>query len=170
MSDHSSVPSSPLSSTSSSPYSFSTGDSVLALYKSQLFPAVVIQVGKDKIKVHYKGWNAKWDEWLDGDRVRKDDQVGRELMKELLSRNKRGRKRKMKSSEDEEEEDEFVEDEDEVEVEEEKQVEEYMKSEEIKVLNLELSKEMKRMMVQDLEHVSLLNKVSLKDYAQIIIM
>jgi hypothetical protein len=166
MSDHSSVPSSPLSSTSSSPYSFSTGDSVLALYKGQLFPAVVLQVGKDKIKVHYKGWNAKWDEWLDGDRVRKDDHEGRELMKELLSRNKRGRKRKMKSSEDEED-DEFVEDEDEVE---EEKVEEYVKSEEKKVLNLELSKEMKRIMVQDLEHVSLLNKVSLNDYAQIIIM
>jgi hypothetical protein len=30
----------------------------------------VIQVGRERVKIHYDGYDNSWDEWVDGSRIR----------------------------------------------------------------------------------------------------
>jgi RNA binding activity-knot of a chromodomain len=46
------------------------GDAVLVSWKGKWYTATVIQMGINKLKIHYDGYASSWDEWVDGTRIR----------------------------------------------------------------------------------------------------
>lgn len=53
---------------------FYLGDSLLCYHGPMLYEAKCLKRrksddGKAQYFVHYKGWNSKWEEWVDDDRV-----------------------------------------------------------------------------------------------------
>lgn len=54
--------------------SYEADEKVLAYHEGKLYPAKVIEVNmerKDSYKVHYQGWNKKWDAWLNAAKLLK---------------------------------------------------------------------------------------------------
>jgi len=54
--------------------SYETDEKVLAYHEGKLYPAKVIEVNlerKEPFKVHYQGWNKKWDSWLPASKLLK---------------------------------------------------------------------------------------------------
>lgn len=49
---------------------YSQGDATMVLWKGKWYPATVIQVGRERVKIHYDGYDNSWDEWVDGSRIR----------------------------------------------------------------------------------------------------
>jgi mortality factor 4-like protein 1 len=46
---------------------YETDEKILAYHEGKIYPAKVIEVNldrKDSFKVHFQGWNKKWDQWL----------------------------------------------------------------------------------------------------------
>lgn len=90
---------------------FRQGEKVLAHHNSLIYEAKVLEVDSRRkhFYVHYLGWNQKWDEWVDMDRLMKHNKENLEkqkaLEKEKISKLKpknpnltRGRKRKNMSN------------------------------------------------------------------------
>lgn len=53
---------------------FLSGDSLLCYHGPMLYEAKCLKRrktsdGKAQYFIHYKGWNSKWEEWVDDDRV-----------------------------------------------------------------------------------------------------
>jgi len=77
-------------------------ETVLGFHGPLLYPAKVLQVdSKNKAKkqyyVHYQGWSKKWDEWVESDRLLKDNPENRKHASELKDKVKAEKKNKRKS-------------------------------------------------------------------------
>jgi len=46
------------------------GDAVQVLWKGRWYAATVIQIGQNKVKIHYDGYGNNWDEWVGSNRIR----------------------------------------------------------------------------------------------------
>ncbi|MDO9106693.1 MAG: Tudor-knot domain-containing protein [Methylovulum sp.] len=46
------------------------GDAVMVLWKSNWYPATVIQLAEHKVKIHYDNYDNSWDEWVGNSRIR----------------------------------------------------------------------------------------------------
>ncbi|KAI3513063.1 hypothetical protein L1887_20389 [Cichorium endivia] len=74
---------------------FRQGEKVLAYHNSLIYEAKVLEVDSRRkhFYVHYLGWNQKWDEWVDMDRLMKHNKENLEkqkaLEKEKISNDKR---------------------------------------------------------------------------------
>jgi len=111
---------------------FVEDETVLGFHGPLLYPAKVLQVDtKNKTKkqyyVHYQGWSKKWDEWVESDRLLKDNADNRKHASELKDKVKaekksakrkseskkegKGKKRSKKDGDDEDEEDDAVDEE-----------------------------------------------------------
>jgi uncharacterized lipoprotein YehR (DUF1307 family) len=52
-------------------YAYAQGDLVEVQWKDKWYESKVLEVqGEDMFKVHYEGWDDKWDEVVDGNRIR----------------------------------------------------------------------------------------------------
>ena len=49
---------------------WNAGDKVKVEWKGAWYNSVVVAVKDAKYKIHYDGWDAKWDEWVAADRMR----------------------------------------------------------------------------------------------------
>ena len=47
-----------------------SGDDVDVLWKGYWFRSTIQQIGDGRYYIHYKGWEASFDEWVTADRVR----------------------------------------------------------------------------------------------------
>lgn len=50
---------------------FRSGDAVQVLWKKRWYPARVLQVREDLLKIRYEGYDSSWDEWVGPERYRK---------------------------------------------------------------------------------------------------
>lgn len=64
---------------------FRQGEKVLAYHNSRIYEAKVLEVDspKKRFYVHYLGWNRKWDEWVDMDRLMKHNEENLQKQKAL---------------------------------------------------------------------------------------
>jgi RNA binding activity-knot of a chromodomain/Agenet domain len=46
------------------------GDAVSVKWGSTWWPAIVVATDSDRALIHYVGWDARWDEWVDASRIR----------------------------------------------------------------------------------------------------
>ena len=46
------------------------GDAVMVLWKGKWYASTVIQLGKNKVKIHYDNYDSSWDEWVEAARIR----------------------------------------------------------------------------------------------------
>jgi hypothetical protein len=51
-------------------YPWKKDDKVEVQWKKEWYAATILEVDGEKFKVHYDGWDAKWDEEVDGNRIR----------------------------------------------------------------------------------------------------
>lgn len=51
--------------------SFELDESVMVEWRGTWWPAKVIEVGKNRWKINYDGYNSSWDEWVGPDRIKK---------------------------------------------------------------------------------------------------
>ena len=51
--------------------SYKVGDKVQVLWQEKWYPATILEVINGKYKIHYDGWEAKWDEVVDVKRMKK---------------------------------------------------------------------------------------------------
>jgi hypothetical protein len=52
-------------------YAYKEGDVVEVQWKDKWYESKILEVqGEDKFKVHYEGWDDKWDEVVEGNRIR----------------------------------------------------------------------------------------------------
>lgn len=83
---------------------FTKDEKVLCKHGPCVYPAKVLEVDNEKgqYKVHYQGWNPKWDEMVDEDRLSKyteeDAKIAAEENKKLLESAKKNRKHGTKPS------------------------------------------------------------------------
>lgn len=88
----SSAASSETADTPSPDTAYSANEKVLCHHKNQLYEAKILQVkiedGAPKYEVHYQGWNNRWDEWVDEDRLMK---FSEEKLKEMSSKTPAGK-------------------------------------------------------------------------------
>lgn len=47
------------------------GDKLQVEWQGKWYPAVILEVGEGKYKVHYDGWGNEWDEWVTPKRMKK---------------------------------------------------------------------------------------------------
>jgi len=45
------------------------GDKVKVEWKGIWFPSTILETKEGKFKVHYDGWDSKWDEWVEKGRI-----------------------------------------------------------------------------------------------------
>ncbi len=92
--------------------SYEVKDKVLGLHGQLLYPAKVLKIreidGRTQYRIHYQGWKARYDEWVESDRIIKDTEANRGKMDELKNnfdaqrqRASAGRKRKRNGGGDE---------------------------------------------------------------------
>ncbi|KAJ7927349.1 hypothetical protein B0H13DRAFT_2312554 [Mycena leptocephala] len=63
---------------------FSTGENVLCYHGPLIYVARILQTADAAHLVHYKGWNAKWDEWVPESRLLKDTEENRARQRDAL--------------------------------------------------------------------------------------
>jgi mortality factor 4-like protein 1 len=89
--------------------SFAVGSDVLSYHGPLLYPARIKEVefkkGAPRYFIHYQGWNAKWDDWVDQDRLLpiNEENVARseELQRTVKENKSKKGKGKRKAEEDE---------------------------------------------------------------------
>ncbi|KAJ7939636.1 chromo domain-like protein [Mycena leptocephala] len=64
---------------------FTPGEIVLCHDGPLIYVARILQTTDDTHFVHYKGWNAKWDEWVPESRLLKDTVDNRTKQKDALA-------------------------------------------------------------------------------------
>lgn len=56
--------------TAGSPKTLKTGDKIQVEWHGAWYPATVLEIGSNKWKIHYEGYDNSWDEWVEPNRVK----------------------------------------------------------------------------------------------------
>ncbi len=65
-------------------FEFEEGEIVLCQRKGAAYKARVLQRSGDEYRIHFKGWNRKWDEWVPANRLQKLKNNSQQTVKDRI--------------------------------------------------------------------------------------